>query len=159
MTGDMRDAAALGETRGPPAQVSTVDLQVVSEVLPEDPSMWTPKSYSEWESRERVRTFLDAWSEQVRDERSLRRTCANWIFCVISFQVLAVVGLVIAQGIGRLQLDLGLLKVLLPSLLGDVFGLGFVVVKYLFSQPMRQNLDTLAAGVTAVESRTHDQPD
>jgi hypothetical protein len=66
---------------------------------------------------------------------------------LITFQVVAVFALVVAQGLGALSLNVDLLKILLPSVLTEVFGLGFLVAKYLFNQPMRDSLNGLAAGI------------
>jgi hypothetical protein len=134
----------------PPAVVTTV----VSEIQPGDPTLWRPQSFSEWEQLERAKTFLAAWSEQVADERALRRGYAKAIFGLISFQVFAVFGLLVAQGLGKVTLDISLLKVLLPSVLSEVFGLGYLVAKYLFSQPLRHSLDSLALGARQASTKS-----
>lgn len=117
--------------------------EVIGEVNPGAPDVWQPTSYVEWEAQQRTTTFLGAWSDQMGDERSLRRFCSKWIFFLITIQVFAAFGVVIAQGLGWITIDIGLLKVLIPSVLTEVFGLGFVVTKYLFSQPLRHSLDSL----------------
>ncbi len=111
-----------------------------------DPSIWRPGSYQEWEARERTRTFLAAWAQQMHHEQKLRTMGAKTIFWLIGLQVAGAFGVVTAQGLGWLALDLELLKVLLPSVLAEVFGLGFVVTKYLFSQGLRHGLDSLVQG-------------
>lgn len=116
------------------------------EVSTGDPSVWRPGSYIEWEARERTRTFLATWAEQMTHEQKLRTAGARTIFWLIGLQVAGAFGLVVAQGLGWLTLDAGLLKVLLPSVFAEVFGLGFVVTKYLFSQSLRHGLDTLVQG-------------
>jgi hypothetical protein len=122
---------------------STQLREVMGEVSPGAPDVWQPTSYMEWEAQQRTTTFLGAWSDQMRDERSLRRFCAKWIFILITIQVFAAFGVVVAQGLGWLTIDIGLLKVMVPSVLTEVFGLGFLVTKYLFSQPLRHSLDSL----------------
>ncbi|HEX8431551.1 MAG TPA: hypothetical protein VF625_09695, partial [Longimicrobium sp.] len=77
---------------------------------------------------------------------SLRTFSAKWIFVLIVVQVVATFALVIAQGVGWLQIDKEILQILIPSVLGEVFGLGFLVTKYLFSQPLRHGLDSLVEG-------------
>ncbi len=79
-------------------------------------------------------------------ERSLRSLAAKVIFGLIGAQVLGVFAVLALQGLDVLHLDVGVLQVLIPSVLGDVFGLGFVVTKYLFSQPLRHGLDALVRG-------------
>lgn len=122
-------------------------ISVVREIGPADPATWQPGSYTEWLNQERTRTFLSAWSAQADDERTLRRQWATWAFGLIALQVVAVFGLLVAQGLGALSLDLRLLQVVLPSVLSEVFGLGFLVAKYLFSQSVRHSLDGLALGI------------
>lgn len=79
-------------------------------------------------------------------ERSLRTFSAKWIFALIVAQVVATFALVIAQGVGWLQIDKEILQILIPSVLAEVFGLGLLVTKYLFSQPLRHGLDSLVEG-------------
>lgn len=119
---------------------------VFGEIHPGDPTVWRPQSFAEWEGQQRAKTFLKAWSDQVADERKLRRGFAIAIYCLIAGQVLGVFGIVVAQGLGKLSPDLRLLEILLPSVLGEVFGFGYLVTKYLFSQPLRASLDSLAMG-------------
>lgn len=147
---------------GLPASLNTVQITsanvtaVVGELQPGDPSVWHPQSYDEWERQERVTALLSAWTEQAKDERQLRRSYAKWIFGLITLQVVAVFGLLLALGMGRFELDVSMLKVVLPSVLGEVFGLGFVVAKYLFSQPIRHSLDSLVDGA---HGRPSSEPD
>jgi hypothetical protein len=79
-------------------------------------------------------------------ERELRSFSAKCIFGLVVVQVVASFGLIIAEGAGRLAIDPSVLKVLIPSVLTEVFGLGYLVVKYLFNQPLRHGLDTLVTG-------------
>ena len=129
-----------------PASPPTEVTAVIGEVRPGDPAMWHPQSYVEWEGQERTRTVLAAWKEQVADERGLRRSYAKAVLMLIAGQVLGVFALVVAQGLGRLHLDTPVLQVLLPSVLGEVFGLGSLVTKYLFNQSLRHSMDSLALG-------------
>jgi hypothetical protein len=115
----------------------------ITEISPGDPSVWQPKSFPEWEAREKAKTFLTAWTDQMVHERALRSLAAKVIFGLIGAQVLGVFGVVTFQGLGFLVIDVKVLQVLIPSVLADVFGLGFLVTKYLFSQPLRHGLDAL----------------
>jgi hypothetical protein len=130
---------------GEPEPTSSPSKIILGEIRPGDPSTWQPRSFDEWQSRERLQTFLSAWSEQIRDERMLRRRFSGWIFTLISLQTLGVFALVVADGAGWMTLRLEVLQVLIPSVLAEVFGLGFLVAKYLFSQPLRHSLDSLVA--------------
>lgn len=118
----------------------------LQEIEPGDPSVWQPQSFGEWEALEKTKTFLAAWTDQMVHERSLRSLAAKVIFGLIGAQVLGVFAVLALQGLDVLHLDVGVLQVLIPSVLGDVFGLGFVVTKYLFSQPLRHGLDALVKG-------------
>ena len=120
--------------------------EVTGEILPGSESTWQPASYAEWESRTRLTTVLEAWSAQMADERALRRKFAGWIFALITLQIVGAFGLVIAVGLDSLRVDPTVMKILLPSVFAEVFGLGLLVIKYLFSLPARQSLDGLAQG-------------
>jgi hypothetical protein len=119
---------------------------IESELLPGDRGVWAPKSFDEWVARERTTTFLTAWAEQLTHERDLRGYWARRIFYLIAAQVAGAFGLVIAQGLQWIQVAPEVLQILIPAVLTEVFGLGFLVVKYLFSQPLRHSLDTLLEG-------------
>lgn len=118
----------------------------LAEIAPGDPSVWEPQSFSEWEALAKTRTFLAAWTDQTAHERALRSLAAKVIFALIGAQVVGVFAIIVLHGREVLSLEVGVLQVLIPSVLGDVFGLGFVVTKYLFSQPLRHGLDALVRG-------------
>ena len=124
----------------------TAVAELRGEIAPSAVDVWQPASYGEWEARERARTFLAAWAEQMSHERSLRSFSAKSIFALIVAQVVATFAMVIAQGLGWLQIDKTILQILIPSVLAEVFGLGLLVTKYLFSQPLRHGLDSLVEG-------------
>jgi hypothetical protein len=129
-----------------PAVLPSIVSEVRGEIAPSAGDAWQPTSYGEWEARERAKTFLAAWAEQMSHERSLRSFSAKSIFALIVAQVVATFTLVIVQGLGWLQIDKSILQILVPSVLAEVFGLGFLVTKYLFSQPLRHGLDSLVEG-------------
>ena len=120
--------------------------EVIGEITPGSETVWQPASYAEWEARTRLTTFLAAWKAQMADERGMRRTFARWIFGLITVQIVMAFGLVIAAGLGWLHIDVAVMQVLIPSVLAEVFGLGLLVTKYLFSLPARHSLDGLAHG-------------
>ena len=122
--------------------------KVAGEITPADPSAWQPTSFEEWNAREQTRTILNVWSDQMTHERSLRAKCANWAFALIALQVLAVFVLVMVDGMGVIRLNTTVLSILIPSVLTEVFGIGLIVTKYLFSQPLRQSIDSLLKGIT-----------
>jgi hypothetical protein len=127
----------------PPSSVAAV----VGELSPTDPAAWLPASYDEWEAKRKTETVLGTWSDQMTHERRLRSIAAVSIFGLIVIQVIGVFALLVAQGLGRLHLDAGLLQIVVPSIFGEVFGLGFLVTKYLFNQALRHGLDSLIQGL------------
>jgi hypothetical protein len=95
------------------------------------PGAWQPESLQEFLELQETTIFLEAWREQQKSERGLRKMIGIWVFCLISIQIFAIFGVVIWDG-GQRKLDASLVKFLIPSVLGEVFGMGFIVVKYLF---------------------------
>ena len=71
--------------------------------------------------------------QQQAQERSLRKKIGIWVFILITLQVTGVFGLVFLDACKLLMLNTDIVKFLIPSVLSEVFGLGFVVVKYLFN--------------------------
>jgi hypothetical protein len=103
---------------------------VVGEV---EPGYWKPKSVNEWAEVKKTTAFLDAWIAQQTQERSLRKMIGIWVFVLMTLQVAGVFGLVFLDAWKLLVLNIDIVKFLIPSVLSEVFGLGFVVVKYLFN--------------------------
>ena len=132
-----------------PLPVLVVEAEEV--IQGDDPSVWRPSSYEEWEAGQKARTFLGAWSLQMSQEMRLRSMGAKVIFWLIGRQVVCAFGLVIAQGLNWIAVDTSVLKILIPSVFTEVFGLGFVVTKYLFNQSLRHGLDSLAKGAKDVD--------
>ena len=137
------DEAATGAL---PPQITPHSL---TELKPGDPAVYQPKTFDEWVAREKTRTFLVTWTDQMVHERALRSLAAKTIFGLIGAQVVAVFAVLVLQGLAVVHLDVKVLQILIPSVLGDVFGLGYVVTKYLFSQPLRHSLDALVRGKDA----------
>jgi hypothetical protein len=93
-----------------------------------------PTTIEEWAEVKKTTVFLAAWIEQQRQERSLRKMIGIWIFTLITLQVIGVFGLVVLDAFKLLIMNTDIIKFLIPSVLSEVFGMGFVVVKYLFKQ-------------------------
>lgn len=134
------------ERKRRPRKLEDAAPQIVGEIRPGDPDTWQPGSIEEWAERERTRTFLAAWAEQMAHERQLRSLSAKLIFVLVAGQTVGVFAILIASGAGWLTLDPVALRMLLPTVLAEIFGLGYLVAKYLFSQPIRHALDILATG-------------
>lgn len=133
-------AGSSGSPRSPEIVVESQEL------AQGDAAVWIPSSYQEWEARERTKTFLEAWLVQVKEEQPLRKMCARAVFGLIALQVVGAFGIVVLQGLKYLAIDVAVLQILLPSVFAEVFGLGLVVTKYLFSQSLRHGLDSLVKG-------------
>ena len=119
--------------------------------------LWLPESFEEWADRERIRTFLPAWSAQADHERRLRERCAWMIFALSAVQTLGGFGLLVAIGLQALQIDGGLLKLIFSALLAEIFGLFYVLARYLFSRPLALNLSAMMDGQDGRRPQRRDQ--
>jgi len=111
-------------------------VDVLGEVRPRDGSSWEPNNFAEWEARERLQAFLRVWSQQADDERKMRSLYAKMIFSLISVEVAFAFVIILLVGADVLHFDVTLLKVLFPSVLAQVFGLGYLVTRYLFGKQL-----------------------
>ena len=110
----------------------------VDEVLGDtEPDYWRPKSLSEWVKLKKTSIEIETWKQQQNQERALRRVIGFWVFVIISFQILALFGLVLFEGLDYIDIDENVAKIFIPSAIAEVFGMGFLVVKYLFSRPTK----------------------
>jgi hypothetical protein len=113
-------------TMGLPSFIQSVKGEVESDY-------WKPQSIQEWTEVQKTTAFLSAWIQQQGHERGLRKMVGIWVFILITLQVFGVFGLVVLDAIKLFILNTTIVQLLVPSVLGEVFGLGFVVVKYLFN--------------------------
>lgn len=120
---------------GPPTKPKSV-VDVLGEVKPHDGSSWEPNNFAEWEARERLQAFLRVWSQQTDDERKMRSLYAKMIFSLICVEIAFAFLLMLLIGAEVLRFDVTLLKVLFPSVLAQVFGLGYLVTRYLFGKQL-----------------------
>lgn len=111
-------------------------VSILGEVKPEDGSSWEPGNFAEWEAREKLQAFLRVWSQQADDERRMRSLYARMIFSLICAEVAFAFVLIVLIGADLLRFDVTLLKVLFPSVLAQVFGLGYLVTRYLFGKQL-----------------------
>jgi archaellum biogenesis protein FlaJ (TadC family) len=111
-------------------------VDVLGEVRPQDGSSWEPNNFAEWEARERLQAYLRVWSQQTDDERKMRSLYAKMIFSLICVEVAFAFLLMVLIGAEVLHFDVTLLKVLFPSVLAQVFGLGYLVTRYLFGKQL-----------------------
>ena len=87
----------------------------------------------EWNEFTKTSALVRVWVEQQTHERSLRKTIGVWVFCLITLQILGVFALVVLDALKIFTVNQTLVEFLIPSVLSEVFGMGFVVVKYLFN--------------------------
>ncbi|MFH1982974.1 MAG: hypothetical protein ABIL58_14125 [Pseudomonadota bacterium] len=117
--------------------------EIISEVFSEvQEGYWRPQTFEEWKQVQVSNAIISAWKEQQNSERQLRRRVANWIFSLISCQIAAVFMTLFLIGFGIISLTESMIKVLLPSVIAEIFGMGFIVVKYLFNNS-GHNIDKL----------------
>jgi hypothetical protein len=93
---------------------------------------WQPQSFQEWTEMTRTSAFLTVWVEQQSHERALRKVIGVWVFVLITLQVVGVFALVVLDACHVFQLNQRIVEFLIPSVLAEVFGMGYVVIKYLF---------------------------
>lgn len=129
-------------TREPSHELVITETEIIAGSV----DVFQPRSFDEWEKQERSKTVLGAWSQQMTHERGLRTRVANWVFGLVVLQVVATFGVIVLQGLGLLQLDNALIKILIPTEAGEVLGLAYIVTKYLFSEAQRKSLDALLGG-------------
>jgi hypothetical protein len=126
---------------------------------PKELSPWQPTTFNEWERQAQLSVFLPAWEEQANQERILRGRCAWMIFSLSAFQSLAGVALLIGIGLQVFVIEANLLKILFSGALTEIFGLFFILARYLFNQPLRytmkmmgEDADALAAGARSKQT-------
>jgi hypothetical protein len=98
---------------------------------------WEPQTLAEWAEVQKTAVSLQAWVQQQQEERKLRRMVGIWVFILMSVQIVGVFALVTLDAMRLLALNATLVKLLIPSVLAEVFGMGYVVVKYLFTPTNR----------------------
>lgn len=129
-------------------KTNPLDPTSVSEISPGD--LWNPKSFEEWEGRERLRAFLPAWSAQSEHERGLRGKCTWMIFFLALVQTLGGFALLFGMGTGQLALSDSVISIIFTGLMAEIFGLFALVVRYLFNQPIKYAFGALREGVKDV---------
>ena len=137
----LAEGAALGavlNTRDKSIQPPSVVESVTGEV---EIGYWEPQTIAEWTAVQETTAFVKAWIQQQEHERSLRKMIGIWVFILITLQIMSVIALVALDAGKMLAMNVTVVKFLIPSVLSEVFGMGFVVVKYLFKPPSNNPLD------------------
>jgi len=117
------------DTKDNSLELPSIVKSVTGEV---QPGYWKPQSIEEWAEIQKTTVFLNAWVQQQDQERTLRKRIGIWVFVLITMQVLGVFGLVVSDALNLIIMKADIVKFLIPSVLGEIFGMGLVVVKYLF---------------------------
>jgi hypothetical protein len=135
--------------------------RVVRDITRDQHELWRPGSFGEWSEAKRLEAILNSWSKQSDHERALRSRISEWVFGLIAFQIIGMFGLLVADGASWISLSMEILKVAIPSICGEIVGMGFVVVKYLFSVPVRKTLDEMVkdAGAGGLAQPPHGSTD
>jgi len=105
--------------------------EVGREVLPEDVDTWRRLREIEDKSL-KVRTILQAWERQHKEERALRRTYAKYLLVALFVQVAFVNMFLIALGMGWFKVEQWVANIFVVSVFGEIAGCALIVVKYLF---------------------------
>jgi type VI protein secretion system component VasF len=91
----------------------------------------------------KIREVLSAWSEQQREERTLRRRYANWLIGILSVEIVAIMVAFFLIGLGRMEVDQWVASTFIVAVFAEVAGLALIVVKYLFPPTGREVLDLI----------------
>ena len=94
-----------------------------------------PKDVYEQVYSSKAEAVIGEWKNQCNQDRSLREKYAIWVFVLVTAQIGFVFLVIILVGRGYLDIKESILNILIPSVLAEVFGMGLIVVKYLFTKP------------------------
>ncbi len=112
--------------------------KIITEIIDEvQPGYWKPQTFEQWRLIQLSNAIIPAWRDQQDSERVLRKRVANWIFSLITFQVLCIFIVIFLIGFGYISISETMVKVLMPFIVSEVFGMGLIVVKYLFSNSIQ----------------------
>lgn len=133
-------------------QTSEINVLAATEIAPESPSLWKPNNFREWIELKRVDAVVEAWSEQARQERSLRKSTSKWIFALIALQMVGVFSIVSSIGLGWMNISVSVLQVLIAGVCAEVFGLGLLITKFLYREPLKIELPDVLPEANASRS-------
>jgi hypothetical protein len=98
---------------------------------------WDATSFEELDAQVRLQFFLNQWAEQANQERTLRARCAWMIFFLATFQSMSATALLFALGFGGFVLDTTVLTIVFSGTLTEIFGLFYILAKFLFKEPLQ----------------------
>jgi uncharacterized membrane protein len=130
---------------------------VVNEISEAAPEIWRPNNLAEWARYKKLQVILPVWAEQEKTDRIERRRVSQLIFGLLYLEVIAAIGLLIAIGLKYLDISVGLLQVLFPTLFAQIVGLAYLIVRSLFAK--RENLrDLLEESETPAGDHVRQRP-
>lgn len=80
----------------------------------------------------KIKTVLNAWETQQKEERGLRRTYANYLLVALFLQILLINAAFFAIGAGYLVVEKWVATTFIMAVFFEVVALVLVIVKYLF---------------------------
>lgn len=78
--------------------------------------------------------LIEEWRSQCNQDRSMRGRFATWVFILASGQIIFMITLIILIGFDILKYPGRIIEVAIPSMLTEIFGMAFLVVKFLFTK-------------------------
>lgn len=91
----------------------------------------------------KLRTILEAWERQHREERKLRQTYARWLLGGLGVQGLLVNVAFFMIGFAAISVDPWVANSFILAVFGEIAGMVFFIVKYLFPKVSADVLATL----------------
>jgi hypothetical protein len=91
----------------------------------------------------KIRRILDAWERQHTSERQMRQTYGKYLLWALALQGLLVNVAFFALGFGWIVVDPWIAKTFILAVFGEVAGMTFFVIKYLFPKTSADVLATL----------------
>lgn len=91
----------------------------------------------------KIREVLGAWTEQQREERTLRRRYANWLLWILTVEIGVMLIAFFLIGLGVMEVDQWVASTFTVAVFAEVAGLALIVVKYLFPPAGREVLDLI----------------
>jgi len=78
--------------------------------------------------------LIDEWRRQCDQDRKMRGRFATWVFILASGQIILMFALIALVGFEFFKFPGYIVEVTIPSMLSEIFGLAYLVVRYLFTK-------------------------
>lgn len=113
---------ALIETLEPPEMLEHTRLSV-SDLI----ALWKQKDLST-----KITSVLETWEKQQKEERGLRKTYAYIFVTILMLQLVAINFAFLMLASGKISLDHWTIRIFIVSVFGEISGMTYVVLRYLF---------------------------